>query len=376
MISIIIPAFNHEKKIQRTIESVLSQTFKKFELLISDDSSQDNTYKIAKSYEAKDARIKVFKQYKNLGPSENTNFLTLKAKYDYLCACSSDDFFEKDKIENQFKFLNEENLDFTFTHVNVVNENVKEIDQTNCEEFENLFNQKIKKNKQNINDQIIKSLFFNGNFICGTTLLCKTNIAKDNLWDKKYLQLQDYAQWIKWISKGFKIGILEKKLHNYVLHKNLSLNLSKGTTNLSSVERIKILENFLFFPYSSKLLLFDKNDNFFEKINEKNINFYICKKAILNENLDLKMFGCINILNYLDTENQKEIFQLVKENFFLEKFLFIKEKYSVIATRDNFDPKKYAEFNEDIKKAFKDDYDKIHDHFLKFGISEKRRQFK
>jgi teichuronic acid biosynthesis glycosyltransferase TuaG len=378
MISIIIPAYNHEKKISRCIESILDQSLKNFELLINDDCSADKTYDIAKSYENKDRRIKVFKQEKNLGPSGNTNFLTLKAKYDYLSIVASDDFLEKDKLERQLKFMTNENLDFTFTNANVLNENSSRIKIT--EKFrvntENLFNQNLDTNKNNITDQIIKFFFNHGNFICAPTLLCKAKIAKNNLFEKKYLQLQDYASWIDWIGKGFKIGILNIKLYNYVLDKNLSSPFSKGKINLSSLERIKILERFLSYPYKLKLLIFDKNEKYYEKINETNVNFHICKKAILSDNLDLKMFGCLNILNYLNSENQYEIFNLIKKNYFLEKYLFCENLLSERVTLKNFDAKKYAKFNKDIYKAYKNDYKKVKSHFLKFGRYEKRRQFK
>jgi glycosyltransferase involved in cell wall biosynthesis len=378
MISIIIPAYNHERKISRCIESILDQSLKNFELLISDDCSADKTYDIAKSYENKDHRIKVFKQEKNLGPSGNTNFLTLKAKYDYLSIVASDDFLEKDKLERQLKFMSNENLDFTFTNVNVLNENISRTKATEKLRIntENLFNKNFDTNKYNITDQTIKFFFNNGNFICGPTLICKTKIAKNNLWNEKYLQLQDYANWIDWIGKGFKIGILKIKLYNYVLDTNLSSPVNKGIINLSSLERVKILERFLSYPYKLKLFIFDKNEENFEKINETNINFHICKKAILSDNEDLKIFGCLNILNYLNSENQHDIFGYIKNYYYLEEYLSFKNQLSEKVTLENFDEKKYAKFNKDIYKAYKNDYKKIKNHFLKFGRYEKRRQFK
>jgi glycosyltransferase involved in cell wall biosynthesis len=174
------------KKISRCIESILDQSLKNFELLISDDCSTDKTYDVVKSYENKDRRIKVFKQEKKRDLVGNTNFLTPKAKNDYLSIVASDDFLEKDKIERQLKFMTNENLDFTFTNANVLNENSSRIKIT--EKFrvntENLFNQNLDTNKHDITDQIIKFFFNHGNFIWGPTLLCKTKIAKNNLFEK------------------------------------------------------------------------------------------------------------------------------------------------------------------------------------------------
>ena len=60
LVSVLMTAYNREKYISEAIESVLSSTFKNFELIIVDDGSVDNTVKIARGYELKDSRIKVF----------------------------------------------------------------------------------------------------------------------------------------------------------------------------------------------------------------------------------------------------------------------------------------------------------------------------
>lgn len=58
-ISVIVPCYNCEKYIKENIESILNQTYEKFEVIYIDDGSEDNTLKILKEYEKKDRRIKV-----------------------------------------------------------------------------------------------------------------------------------------------------------------------------------------------------------------------------------------------------------------------------------------------------------------------------
>ena len=58
-VSVIIPTYNREKFLKRAIESVLSQTFQDFELIVVDDGSNDNTKKIVKEFQNQDNRIKV-----------------------------------------------------------------------------------------------------------------------------------------------------------------------------------------------------------------------------------------------------------------------------------------------------------------------------
>jgi glycosyltransferase involved in cell wall biosynthesis len=71
LVSILIPCYNSEKYISKTIESCLSQTYKNIEVIIVDDGSTDNSYQIAKSYESD--RIKVYKQ-KNSGACRARNY--------------------------------------------------------------------------------------------------------------------------------------------------------------------------------------------------------------------------------------------------------------------------------------------------------------
>ena len=70
-IDILMATYNGEKYLRQQIDSILSQTYKNFNLIISDDASTDNTPKILEEYEKKDKRIKVFKQNKNLGVVSN-----------------------------------------------------------------------------------------------------------------------------------------------------------------------------------------------------------------------------------------------------------------------------------------------------------------
>lgn len=81
-------------------------------------------------------------------------------------------------------------------------------------------------------------------------------------------------------------------------------------------------------------------------------------------------------MNYLNSENQHDIFGYIKNYYYLEEYLSFKNQLSENVTLENFDEKKYAKFNKDIYKTYKNNYKKIKNHFLKFSRYEKRRQFK
>ena len=123
MFSVIIPGYNAEKFITRSIDSVLNQTFKQFEIIIVDDGSTDNTLNIVKKY--KDSRIKIISQ-KNSGVSVARNEGIKNSKKQYICFLDADDEWYPNHLEilkttiNRFKnkkffvtFSNTELLDGT-----------------------------------------------------------------------------------------------------------------------------------------------------------------------------------------------------------------------------------------------------------------------
>ncbi|WP_198038960.1 glycosyltransferase family 2 protein [Skermanella stibiiresistens] len=97
MISVIMPAYNSEAFIVEAVESILNQTFQDFELIISDDGSSDRTLEIARSYAAKDPRVKVI-QADHVGAAENGNRCLRAAKYPWVARMDSDDISLPDRL--------------------------------------------------------------------------------------------------------------------------------------------------------------------------------------------------------------------------------------------------------------------------------------
>lgn len=91
VVSVLMTSFNREKYIASAIESVLNSTFTNFELIIVDDGSTDRTVEIAKSFEAKDTRIRFYRNEKNLGDYHNRNKAASYARGKYLKYVDSDD---------------------------------------------------------------------------------------------------------------------------------------------------------------------------------------------------------------------------------------------------------------------------------------------
>lgn len=120
LVSIITPAYNDEKFIGKTIESVLAQTYKNFEMIIVDDCSTDNTCAVVESY--KDSRIKLLKNEMNSGPAVSRNRAIAESQGKYVAFLDGDDMWFPEKLEKQITFMEKNNYDFSYTNYCIVDE--------------------------------------------------------------------------------------------------------------------------------------------------------------------------------------------------------------------------------------------------------------
>lgn len=113
LVSVLMTAYNREKYIAEAIESVLQSSYNNWELIIVDDCSIDSTVAIAKEYEKKDGRIRVFVNEKNLGDYRNRNKSASYARGEFLMYVDSDDKILKDGIGRcVFAMMNFSNSNF------------------------------------------------------------------------------------------------------------------------------------------------------------------------------------------------------------------------------------------------------------------------
>lgn len=119
MVSIIMPAYNAEKTIRESIESVISQTFKEWELIIVNDFSTDNTEEIIKEY-LSDSRINYIKNNENLRVAKTRNKGIQESKYKYIAFLDSDDLWKPEKLEIQITFMESNNIAFTSTDYELI----------------------------------------------------------------------------------------------------------------------------------------------------------------------------------------------------------------------------------------------------------------
>jgi teichuronic acid biosynthesis glycosyltransferase TuaG len=115
LVSIITPAYNCEKYVSETIESVQNQTYTNWEMIIVNDKSNDNTEKIINKYAEKDNRIRIINLIENSGAAVARNIAIENAKGRFIAFLDSDDRWKKNKLENQLEFMLQNKYGFTFT---------------------------------------------------------------------------------------------------------------------------------------------------------------------------------------------------------------------------------------------------------------------
>jgi len=176
-ISVVMSVYNNEKFLARAITSILNQSFRKYEFIINDDASRDQSFKILEKYQLLDKRIKVFKNKKNKGLAYSLNKLAKKAKGKYIARMYADDFSSKNRLKLQLNFLKKNpKIDLLGTLAKSSDGKILTMPNSYKE----------------IIDQIIKK-----NIFIHSTIMAKKNFFIKNKYNINYRKCQDYDLWIR-----------------------------------------------------------------------------------------------------------------------------------------------------------------------------------
>ena len=141
LVSIIVPVYNNEKYIERCLNSILNQTYTNIQIIVINDGSTDNSYKICKKYAEQDNRIFLISQ-KNSGVSSARNTGLKEAKGEVLSFIDSDDWVHERFIEDNLKIMIEKNADMIcFNLQEIYSDNIIDV----CQFKENMTTEDIQK---------------------------------------------------------------------------------------------------------------------------------------------------------------------------------------------------------------------------------------
>ena len=232
-VSIIVPMYNAEKFIGKTIESVLAQTYQNWEMLIMNDVSTDNSLAIVSVYAKKDERIKIVNTEKNVGVVKGRNFLIDLASGKYIAFLDADDYWHNEKLEKQIKFMKEKNASIS------------------CTEYT-----RVKENEEKINDVIIKEEISYNDMLKNNYLGCLTVIYDAEKIGKRYFKEleknEDYVLWLE-IVKDVDIicGLKENLAYYRVLDNSRSSNKVKTAKVrweiYRKIEKLSLLKSIYYF---------------------------------------------------------------------------------------------------------------------------------
>jgi len=217
LVSIVMASYNHERFIEKSIDSILNQTYGNIELIVVDDNSTDNSFLIIKKKAESDCRIRIIKNDVNMGISETLNRGIDLAAGEYIMFSSSDDTLEPNLV---YELVN------TIEH-SISKKVVVWSDGTVIDSGDNLLSSSFltfkgldgKKKEGNLFKELLK-----GNCIFGQTTIRPTEIMKRIKFDTTLKYLNDYAVEL-YSSLECTYVFLPKVLANYRIHgKNSTLN--------------------------------------------------------------------------------------------------------------------------------------------------------
>lgn len=122
LVSIITPTYNSEEFISQTIDSILDQSYKAWELILVDDCSVDNTTQLIGTYQKKHKNISLIQNLTNQGAGVSRNKGINAAKGDFIAFLDADDLWKPDKLEVQISLMVKNNIDVCFSSYDLIDE--------------------------------------------------------------------------------------------------------------------------------------------------------------------------------------------------------------------------------------------------------------
>lgn len=201
-LSVILPVYNAEKYIESTLNSILSQTYTRFELILIDDCSTDGSLKIIEKFS--DSRIRLVKNETNLKLIKTLNKGLRLAQGEYVARCDADDLYDPKRFEKQIKFL-EENLE-----IGILGTDAWIIDQNN-----RILSTTV--NFPYTPSEIDLRLQSGSPFFHSSVMFRKSLILESGGYDAEYVHAEDYALWLK-LRKNTQYLNLKSRLLYYRIH--------------------------------------------------------------------------------------------------------------------------------------------------------------
>ena len=221
MVSVLIPAYNAEKTINRCMDSILCQTFQDIELIIVNDGSTDNTLSILINYAEKDKRIIVYNQ-PNQGVSAARNTGLRNASGDYILYVDSDDWIEPNMIQRMVDLIEDADIVFCGNDYSETPRQVECIDNVKIEDW----------NQQQQMLEFMKHKRMTGML---WNKLIRRNITQGSWFNEKTGYGEDAEFLWKILKKSHKMIVTNEILYHHVMEQSSISHLSFSDKKYSAI---------------------------------------------------------------------------------------------------------------------------------------------
>lgn len=194
LVSIVIPYYKKKKYISKTLNSIINQSYKKYEIIIVYDDENSEEFIFLKNITKKNKKIKLIKNKKQLGAGKSRNRGISISKGEYIAFIDADDLWKKDKLKIQLNFMIKNKIDFSHTSYEILNKN-------------KVVATRIAKNFFKLSDILLSC------DIGLSTVMIKKNIFKNKKYQfPKIKTKEDFVLWMKLIQNNNKIYGIKQKL--------------------------------------------------------------------------------------------------------------------------------------------------------------------
>ena len=279
MISVVMPVYNGEKYLKQSIESVIRQSYKEWELIIVNDCSTDSSRDIMQSYADIDSRIRIVDNSSNLKLPMSLNAGFREARGNYLTWTSDDNLYKANALEELAGYLeNNPEIGLVYSDMDFVDASLNFI-REQCLE---------------------PQMLLYADCVGASFMYRREVLDKVGEYDPNMFLVEDYEYWIR-ISEQFKIGHLNKNLYTYRVHDSSLTGTRKKDINKQLYKlRIKHLD-YLITNISDKY-----KQKLFLEMAAQNIDEY---EDLLNKfgqkDEDIKKYSWLRMCNKID--NKKNI---------------------------------------------------------------------
>ena len=284
LISIVLPVYNGERYLRESIDSVLNQTYRNWELIIVDDCSTDSSAKIAREYTKKDKRIYYYRNENNLRLPRNLNKGFKLARGNYLTWTSDDNRFKSTALEKMYSALkNDIDAQFVFASCRVINSEGSPIEYIMVDN---------KRKKQIVSHNVVGACF----------MYTRKAYEEVGEYNPEFVLVEDYDYWQRMYTK-FNAVVISEILYEYRWHDGALTSTMKKEAFNRTLEKMLLKNRPLFGEIDA-----ESNYYYYQGL-------YYCKKNVDDKNnpywFKYKWYSFIYLFEHKIPEKIKRIIRNV-----------------------------------------------------------------